>query len=191
MNLWTQFRTYISPYTYINALFRYVFNGQTQLLLLPDQEKRTLPLEQQEFQLILPNNYNINKDIEPISIDTNNFIHLPIPNRELALMPETPIIYYEYIDDVIQKYPYQEMYIYRLPDFGLLSVYLIKTSSKDEINKLAISIHIIRYDDHIALFFKGKLYLWYCTNFDSIIYGPEIEILHHFKIHPKFVYSNT
>lgn len=189
-------RSYLSPYNIITGFLTYISNVRPTVPLMVENTsfelKDNKSIEDEEFQMILPSE---EQELQKIKFEPNTFI---------------PIINYDYIDEAIEKYPYNEMIIKRFPDYGFMSVYMMQVLPNDKIDRLLISIYVRRCEDRILIEYQGRQYEWYWfgNNFIrhrnlNVIYGPyvsqgeetrlkaDMDILNHFKERPDYKYMET
>lgn len=102
------------------------------------------------------------------------------------ILPKPIVILHDYIDRVIENNNNREIILKKLPDYGLVSVYMTQTMNENEINQHLISIHIYREenDNIIRLKYLDTNYEWHRDK--NFLYGPNKKILGHFKNKPIF-----
>lgn len=99
--------------------------------------------------------------------------------------PKPLKIFHEYIDSIVFNKRGDEFYLYRLPNLGLASIYIIRKSSEESLMQLIDPIKIGRFDDRIIIEHKNKIYEWFPTK--GIITGPDNDILYHFERKPRYI----
>lgn len=94
-------------------------------------------------------------------------------------------VYNEYIDDVVNRYNELEILLYRVPDYGISSMYMIQTLPTEELKKLSIPINITIKIDRVVIYCQEYRYEWYRD--EGTITGHNNRIQFHFRRKPKFV----
>lgn len=105
--------------------------------------------------------------------------------EESFVAPNPVIIYYDYIDDAVSTCQDLEILLYRIPDYGPTSMYMMRSMSDDNLLQIAIPIHIKRSSDRIHIQCNINHYEWYQD--DGTLVGPDNKILFHFRNKPRFI----
>lgn len=193
--LYQNLRSYFTPYTIITNFLRYITTQSQPRPLMVENTKSEDELinngqsiEDEEFQIILPTE---DKKLDKVQFEPRSCM---------------PIIYYDYIDEAIEKYKYDEMIIRRFPDYGFMSVYMMQMLSREKLDMLLIPLYIRKCEDRILIEYQGKQYEWYwfennfvngknSTGFpqfnSNMIYGPDTDILNHFKEKPDYIHMDN
>lgn len=150
MNWFSTLRTYIIPGTIVAMAIRYITWSKAEDTTTPDSS-------------------------EPESTDVGKF-EIMLPTKLPTPVP-VPMVYSEYIDEAVVTHADPEFILHRMPDYSIMSIYLARSISPDEMTRLMIPIHIKRMPEGIVMWYQNKIYYWH----ETTIYGPDADILPHFK----------
>jgi len=129
-----------------------------------------------------PNHIEDNSNLTTVKTSTVN-----IDNVD-ALIPieDVPIILYnDYIDDAIKSYHDSLFILWRLPNQCATFAYFV--SGSQHITNHLTCIKLMRKRNNVLIRYKDNIYEWQPQI--NTVYGPNNDILYHFRNRPLYIHS--